>query len=125
MRPITRRSRTGVLPFALFVTLTGGQLIADTDPYLSAIEREASVLDTPANVQRLDPTDTRPASVRARDFMTPGMDLEGFEAELERRFPGTSMMYKSLAKDIRLTIYEGYRQDNRIAVIRRHIAYSM
>lgn len=102
-----------ILGVVLAVVACGGAL-AEEDPYLSAITREASKVDGGPEAT-LENVDSPSVSEDG------GLSISAFEEDLQTRYKGSYIFYEKLPRRTREEIFEEYRQGASIGEIRRKI----
>ncbi|MCU7883008.1 MAG: hypothetical protein KZQ82_02310 [Candidatus Thiodiazotropha sp. (ex Lucinoma annulata)] len=89
-------------------------VVADEDPYLSAISSEAAKVETTAPVLDGD-------EGSAVESTAVGPSMHAFEGDLKARYMGTFTFYKRLPRRAREEIFEEYKGGASIDEIRKKI----
>jgi len=101
------------LVVALSVTASAW-VMAEEDPYLSAITKEASKVDG-ATQTTLENVDSPPISADG------GPSIGAFEEDLKARYKGSYTFYRKLPRRTQEEVFEEYRQGASIGEIRQKI----
>jgi hypothetical protein len=95
--------------------------VAPADDYLSILEAEAA--DTANTANPAGQPRTKP--VQPGKYMTPGLGFDAFSEELRSRYAGTYLLYMKLSPSERQLAWKSYRQDNKLASVRKRIVSLM
>jgi len=95
------------------------------DAYLDMLDSEAgevAKVQAPQAAQPA-PTETPRAMSNDKDRLTAGLRFERFERELKDRFFGVYFRYKKLNVTNKQRVYQQYRDENSIEMIREYISH--
>jgi hypothetical protein len=107
----------------IFWALPGMGLQANDD-YLNMLEAEAGNTDASPAASTASVSHKQPAKTpytKKSDVIQSGLDFEGFEEDLGSNYSGSNFLYVKLSKRNRQRVYDSYKEDNRISVIREKI----
>ena len=125
MYPASKIEKTArILVAGLIFWAFPGMSLQANDDYLSMLEAEAGNTDASPGVSTAPASRKQPAKThytKTSDVIRSGLDFEGFEGELGSNYSGSHFLYVKLSNSNRRRVYDSYREDNRISVIREEI----
>ena len=111
---LIRGAISGFVKGLLLMLAMSGGLLAEEDPYLSAISQEASKVEAETQPTLSEPTET-PGQTED------GLSLQAFEEDLKTRHKGSYTFYQKLPRRSREEVFQEYRNGASIDELRKTI----